>query len=285
MLRFLLLLWKWAARSCSGAVSVSMMLWWEDREGMGCGISSEWGGCHHVQLKADVCFLSNGGVWWTWLPERWDVGGLGSASGEWEVTLRLEWAAHAFGRWPSTSCICTLSILMPDTWVRLAGCASSVRLDAICATFIYQNYSVVLFGYYLQGNWWKAGGFWCSAACLSPASDVQFFEHTAFGQACKEISLAAAYCVPLQLSAEIITHILITAGWFEVCLEYCDSDQTGVSNWRLGSWAAVCLEILSSRSGCFSIPESFFKQVKIQRKFKGRKGTVTCVSSSIVQMG
>lgn len=70
---------------------------------------------------------------------------------------------------------------------------------------------------------------------MSLASDVQLFEHTAFGQACKEISLAAAYCVPLQLSAEIITHILITAGWFEVCLECCDSDQTGVSNWRLGS--------------------------------------------------
>lgn len=142
-----LLLWKWAARSCSGAVSLSMMLWREYWEGMGCGISSERGGCHHIQLKADVRFLSNGGVWWTWLPERWNVRGLGSASGGWEVVLRLEWAAHAFGRWPSTSCICTPSILMPDTWARLAGCASYVRLDAICAIFIYQNYFIVLCGY------------------------------------------------------------------------------------------------------------------------------------------
>lgn len=93
----------------------------------------------------------------------------------------------------------------------------------------------MLFGYYLQGRWGKPGGFWCSVVCFRLASDVQFFEHTAFGQAFKEISLAAAYCVPLQLSAEIITHVLIAAVWFEVCLGCCDSDQTGVSNWKSDS--------------------------------------------------
>lgn len=98
------------------------------------------------------------------------------------------------------------------------------------------SYFVTLLGYCLQGNQSKPQELWWSIQCLCLASDTRFLEH--IGKSARQELLIRSsvgrliFYVPLQLSSEMITSVLITAIEFEEYLACCNVDQLGVSNGR-----------------------------------------------------